>query len=403
MSRPRRTGRGTLALLLALAGCMGSGSGGATPTTRTEMRRVYDALSTLLPIAISPDGWPQTEGDAKVREALGTLADSGKQLAEHGSRSDDVSFRFLSQSLENDARQIQQRVSSGRYESASYITQRVVETCVACHLRLPARTERGFAEDLIAKIDQDALTPLARAKLQAATRQFDAALDTYEAMFADPRVPAPMIEFTDALPSYFIIALRVKRDPERAQRGLAMLASRPELPEDLEKNRAIWSRALEELGPALKEKPTIARARQILAEGEQLSEFPADGNDRLHAVVASSLLYRFIEEESPHGGSLAEALCLLGETEAFTRRSFELSEAEHYFEQAIRLAPNTPTAARAYATLEKETLLGYTGSSGVRVPDDVRQRLAELKAMSGAPASAPPADAPEPAQRRPDG
>jgi len=57
-------------------------------------------------------------------------------------------------------------------------------------------------------------------------------------------------------------------------------------------------------------------------------------------------------------------------------------------EQAIRAAAHSPLAARAYAQLERELVLGYTGSSGENVPGDVAARLRELRALSR-PTAAP--------------
>ncbi len=57
----------------------------------------------------------------------------------------------------------------------------------------------------------------------------------------------------------------------------------------------------------------------------------------------------------------------------------------------MRTAPESPTAARAYALLEQEVLAGYTGSAGLQLPEDVDERLRELRSLIEA--AAPPADA----------
>jgi len=150
-------------------------------------------------------------------------------------------------------------------------------------------------------------------------------------------------------------------------------------------------------------KALLDRARKLLAEGRALCEFPQDGADLAHAVLASSVAYRYLEEAKPKGIELARALYLLGQTEAYTRRSFEVSDAQHYLEQVIRLAPHTPIAARSYAQLEREIRLGYTGSAGENVPDDVKAQLAELRELARAfeePMDGPPEVTPPPARPR---
>jgi hypothetical protein len=179
-----------------------------------------------------------------------------------------------------------------------------------------------------------------------------------------------------SLTSYLIVVLRVKRDSERAARGLAILAQRTDLSAQLELNLPIWRRALLEFGRALREPASLERAQQILDAGRALSEFPFDATDQIHAIVTSSLVFRYLDEKAPEGVELAEALYLLSRTEAFTRQAFELSEAGSYLEQAIQAAPHSAIAERVYARLELQTMLQYTGPEGMAVPADVQSWLA---------------------------
>jgi len=62
----------------------------------------------------------------------------------------------------------------------------MTETCVACHGRLPAESTTSFSDALLARVDQTAIAPFGRARLQAATRQFDRALASYEYRDLEP-------------------------------------------------------------------------------------------------------------------------------------------------------------------------------------------------------------------------
>jgi hypothetical protein len=360
------------------------------------MQRVRGALSTLLPLSLSASGWQDEERQADVQQALHALTGAADQLARHGGPEPE-SFGFLSRSLASDARSIQLRVAEGRYATASYLTQRMTQTCIACHSRLPAQSAPPLAPDFTRGLEQTPLSPLSHAHLQVATRQFDAALATYEAQFESSAEPPAALE--PELPEYLMVALRVLRDPPRAERGLAALAARPELPAALAQNLAIWRSAIREWAPALQESPSLARARSILAQGRALCEFPADRADLAHAVIASSIAFRFLEASRPEGLPRAEALYLLGQTESFTRRAFEISDSEYYLEQTVRAAPHTALATRAYARLESTLVLGYTGSSGEHVPPDVARLLTELRELSRVPAGSKAPSSPAPAHR----
>jgi hypothetical protein len=375
MHRPLPIGFALLCLvLLAGAGLAAS----QEPGSRATMRRVFDSVAVLVPVAFAESGDPWKEQAPEVQASLRALRDASAQVAAHG-KGQDASFRFLSDSLAAQTRTLGWQLARKDYDGASNSTQRLVETCVACHVRLPATREGDFAQGLLGRIDRSSLTPFARAGIEAAGRQFDAALATYEAQFADPEAALESYDFSDAISAYLIVALRVKRDPARARRGLDLLAKQRDLGAQFELNLEIWRRALRELEPALREPPTLERARQILDAGHLLSEFPLDAADEVHAIVASSVLYRYLEEKRPTGEDLAQALYLLARSDAFTRRSFETSESASYLELAIGAAPHSAIARRAYARLELQTLLEYSTPFGVELPDEVNTWLRELR------------------------
>jgi hypothetical protein len=103
----------------------------------------------------------------------------------------------------------------------------------------------------------------------------------------------------------------------------------------------------------------------------------------VHYVLASSVLHRFLESH-PRTEDVARAYYLLGLVEFQIGRDFWIAQGEMFLETAIRLAPDSPIAVDAYALLEQEILLGYTGSSGLHLPDDERERLADLRALISA-------------------
>ena len=78
---------------------------------------------------------------------------------------------------------------------------------------------------------------------------------------------------------------------------------------------------------------------------------------------------------------IAEAFYLLGMVDARTSQTSWVSAAEFHLEASIRMAPNAAYAEKAYALLEEYTVLGYGGSSGVHLPVEVQEKLAELRGL----------------------
>jgi hypothetical protein len=198
----------------------------------------------------------------------------------------------------------------------------------------------------------------------------------------DPEVSPAALDYSGALSDYLVVALRVKEAPERARSNLLRFSRRKDLSETLQRARPTWLEALASLAPELKGPATLEAASDILERGEMLRRYPADRAELVHKVVASSLLYRYIQGEKVPRDSLAEAFYLIAISDAFLRRSFERSEAQFYLEQTIRLEPGSELARVAFAELETETLLAYSGSSGLHLPADTRRWLAELQALA---------------------
>jgi hypothetical protein len=384
--RPRLVLRPCRALVAGLSAVLLLGTALALATASPEsprptMHLAFKALAGLVPIALSAssDNWQAQQ--ATVSRAVATLSAASEQLAVHG-RNRDATFRFMSDSLGAKVRMLEWQVNQKDFEGATFATMSLADTCVGCHLRLPNPRDRDFAKTLLKDIDPASLDPFDRANLEAAGRQFTAALSTYENEFAAADTPIESAEFANALESYLIVALRVQRDPARAERGLAILGRQPDLAAQFQRNLGIWRQALRDLAPALREPASLERAREILDSGRLLSEFPLDAADEIHSIVASSMIFRYLEDRQPAGEELARALYLLARTEAFAQQSFEISDALVYLEQAIRAAPHTDIADRAYARLELQTILEYSGPLGLEIPDEVNAWLLELRELS---------------------
>ena len=114
------------------------------------------------------------------------------------------------------------------------------------------------------EVDRGNLSPVQRARLEIALRQFDRALDIHEKLLADPNVIPASLDYTGALGDYLIVALRVTGQPERARESLRKFAKRSDLSETLQRALPIWIEALAALAPELQAPPTLERAADIL-------------------------------------------------------------------------------------------------------------------------------------------
>jgi hypothetical protein len=389
--------------LLLLGGGLGIGiaaawaaepGGTAGAETRAVMDPIFGALRTVLPYSLSPERFRDPANRDTIAAGLATLGARAGDLARHG-RTREASFAFLSGSLANDARELQKTFDEGRSEEARFRFRELIDTCVACHSRLPSDTSFPLGERLVKSLDAQGLPLEERARLEVATRQFDAALASYEALFASPDALPVDFDIMGELDDYLEISIRVKNDLERPIRTLETLSQREDTPQGLREDLRSWVLSLRQISKRDFSKASLAEARHQVSEAESFDPIDGDRRALIHYLAASSLLHRLIAEPrfaaaaagkgGPETAELAEAYVLLGTIEARVGRALWPWQAESLLETAIRLQPRTPLAQRAYALLDEFVTAGYSGTGGTQIPEDERAKLEELRVLSGAP------------------
>ncbi len=354
------------------------GTGGSE--TRETMDRIFASIRLVLPLSLSDGRFEDPESRAQILAALEALAADAEQLERHG-RSLDAGFGFLSGSLARDAREIHSRFADGRSAEARFLLHELTEDCVACHSRLPS--DRGFplGESFMSEEGIASLPLEERATLEVATRQFDRALSTLETLFASPAASPASLDLHGHLDDYLEICIRVMGDLERPVAVLTRFAERDDLTESLRSNLVAWIQSLRHLAADPPGPPLLANAKQLVEAGEARAHFPNARRALVEYVMASSLLHQFVTAAEAPSPSVGEAYYWLGVIESRIGRSFWLSQTESFLEASIRVGPDEPYAEQAFTLLEEFVVSGYTGSSGVHVPEDVRARLAELRAL----------------------
>lgn len=377
--------RARLPLQLLLAGLV-LGVAAAAPAraaedpaeTRARMREIFTSMQLLLPLSADGDlAEPDRRG--AVTRALESLAGDAQLLAEHAGE-DDPARRFLGRSLASDARNALDRYREGRTESAAFLVQQATENCIACHGKLRSPGDSPLAESFVDETALAKLRPEERARMQIALRQFDAALATLEALFADPAVhPSTML---GPLTDYLIVAVRVRGDYERPVPVLEAFAKRPDLWVQLRGDVEQWIRDLRELRGLRDQPASLDSARQLVEQARTRNPLGPDQRNLVRYLAASSQLHRWLGSGEHPPAEQSEAWQLLGVCELQTGDTFWLSQAEFYLETAIRRAPGSEPARRAYELLEAEMIGSFTGAAGVDLPPSIAARLTELRKLA---------------------
>jgi len=374
--------RWTAGILLVCIAMVPSGPR-ADESTRALMAKIVAPLTRLLPVSLDEKAYADPARQAEIAAALAELEAATARVEGHG-KGRDIGFRYLGRSLHEEAERAAQRFERGRYAPSRYALLQLTDTCISCHSRLPSKLESPIADRLFADADVSALPVRQRARLEMATRRFDAALDSYEAAFADPAIRPSVFDMSGDLLDYLTICLRVRLEVVRPQRTLEKLLARPDVPNYLRHNLESWRTALAQLEGELKGPATMARAKEWIERSHEARGYAGSRSGLVYDLAASSDLHRLLAAAAgtPEArDETAQTLYLIGITDTWTQRSYHESEAEFALRTAIRLAPDQWVARQAYRLLEEYTVLGYSGSGGIHIPQDVQAELDELWAL----------------------
>ena len=382
--RPRSMALALWLMLLTLCLHVQAGAGDTTPQQplHTTMHAFFQALTSVFPWSLDAQQFQAPEQRQRIQVGLQALAQHAESLDTHGQEVPQ-SFGFLRRSLARSAHDAAERYAQGEYPQARFLLQGLTENCFACHSRLPNLQPFDLGKRFLAATNVASLPVPQRLKLEVATRQFDMALTTCEALLRAPDIPAADMWLMGVFEDYLKIIIRVRNDFPRAITVLTQFLERPDVPAVLRDQLLSWINALTELQSHRPVDDALARARTLIETGQHRNRFPADQQGFVHFVVASSLLHRFLTTPPTDTRALAEAYYWLGIAETFISRTSRLSEAPFFLETAIRLAPTSPMASQAYDVLNLYILTEYTGSLGTRVPSDVQEHLDELRRLLG--------------------
>jgi hypothetical protein len=342
------------------------------------MGGIYEALQNILPYGLSEEKFADQKNREVLRRNIKTLAEQASILPVH-TQHQDTTFKHIGTTLALDAKEIQRRFDEGRIRQALFLLGSITDHCVACHSRFPAPSSNK-AEGLVERVDMKSLTPEEKARLYLITRQFDKAMVAYRDLILSDEYRTEDILMEDWVDDYLLITVRVKRDFDSAKTTLTKLRSRQGLPAFAQNDLDSWIASIDQLKPKRHLKPTLENARGLIQDAKKQSEHPMDRQGQIHYLLASSLLHEYLATQ-PKGESAAEGYFLLDLSESMAGKDYLFAQNEFYLEAAIRSAPRSGFAKKAFHRLEEAILFGYSGSSGVHIPDDVRAHLDELRKL----------------------
>lgn len=354
--------------------------------TRSIMSDIYLILQDILPTSIDQQAFHDLKNRSHLQRQARKLAKNARHLEQHV-MANEPALSYVAHSMEQDAVDISQRLQEGRLEEARFVLHNITENCVSCHTKFDAQADFPGSKDFFKKVNINHLTLSDRGRLQIAMRQFDQAMNSMEGLFRDGNTAPADLYFQEAFTDYLKVTLQVRRDLDRAQKTLTTFLKRRDTPAFVADHVQDWIAALADIHRHkwLSTK-SLQTARTLVAKAQQQMDYPRDRDGLVYLITASGVLHAYMSDSKIKKSTAETSECyyLLGLIESVIGRSFWVSQSEFFLESAIRTDPKSNHARKAFTLLEEHMILDYSGSSGLHMPLNVKQRLQELRKLISA-------------------
>ena len=364
---PRARGARRWILIATLIGLGAGAASGASNTRemREAMRDFAASLSVLLEASTQPDLTASRDDDSALSEALLTVNDHATLLVEHLERDDTA---FLAAALTTQVRLLRASARRGNHALFTQSLDRTIGTCVRCHDLTSSAGAGQLARRLVPQRIEDALPQLRRARLQIGTRRFEAARGTLETAMRTLEGDTLRAAFTD----YLMLSVRMLEQPELALAQIDRLSAAKRLPDT---ELSAWRKSLQQWPKRAGTVPDLGLAARALARARAHSDKESGRVDYLLAAMEAR---RWLERGTGDDRDASEANLILGVTEHALSTDAWLPLPELYLEQAVRLAPEWPSAKEAVDALRSVLVERFGGAA---LPGEVADHLEKLEQL----------------------
>jgi len=339
---------------------------GSAPLQPAEQKKLEAAAEQLAQLAHTINMSPDTTPNLLPPEA-------------------DPTLQYLSGLFDREVKYANRSLKAGQVEHARGILRKVSGYCIGCHTRHDKGPEfPTFEIDFEGKD----LTPMERADLLAATRQFEGALEEYEKLVGDRNFATKRpFEWERAVRQALNVAVRVKRDPARAGALVDKVLAVDSGPQFFRSEVRAWKESIQmwqnegKKKPATTEEQLFKEAKQLNTAARLKQQYPLDHSADILYLRASAAVHELLSL-APNGKYASEAMLIAGNAYRLLGEPLVTPLPEMYFEACVRNSPHTSLARQCYERFEESVYLAYSGSGGTFLPDDVRSLFMELKTLA---------------------
>ena len=348
---------------------------------KQKMQGLYQSLSALLTDVCSDQRYYDPKNSTRIEREIKSISGFAHEVSKKSTESlqSDPTLPLFSGFLAQETSEAARSFRDGNLSYAREILRSLPGDCLACHSRNSLGPD--FAT-LPLKPDAP-LKPWEQGEFYAATRQFDLAVETFQKVIrgSEKETPNPW-DYEKTVNEALSIAVRFKRDPALAKSIVQSVLDKKDAPQFLKEDAAHWKKSLEDWekepkGEFKTEAGLHAEAVRLIALAKEGQAYSMDHSQDMIFLRASTILYDLVQKY-PNGDFVADSLLMLGMCYEIVAPSHLENMHNIYYEACIERAPHTEVARTCYRRYERSTYLGFTGSSGTHLPQEVKNKLLKL-------------------------
>ncbi|MCM0606277.1 MAG: hypothetical protein KA715_09315 [Xanthomonadaceae bacterium] len=356
------------------------------PKWSTKMREIEKVLGSLLLDLNSDERYNNPKNFKKIERSAQQLADHAHDLSSKKMvfPDGDPTLPWIAGQFSSEADFAVKSMKWGNRAYSRDVLKSVTRFCVACHTR---NSDGPSLVSLTAPSGFESLRTLERGNFYTAIRQFDRALDEYQKLISEPRATENYLyDWEKAARSSLALVIRVKKNPDRALVIVEKVLANTKAPFFFKEQALQWKESLKSWKNEPSEKPMteegyFALAIKLMSQAKEIQKYPYDRSADVLYLRASAVLHDLLALY-PKSLRSAEALYFLGLCYEVLR-DVNLNEGnEFYYLACIHNSPHSDRSRECFKHYEQSVYLGFSGSGGTDIPNEVRKKLNELDALS---------------------
>lgn len=373
--------------ILVLLGCQSpqkSDTEKASKVWAGKMQGLAVEVQDLIPYIYSRQDYFDPANRTIISSGLKKMASQAHAISpEMGEKyfGSDPLAAYSLQSMQEDLTQASEAYSVGRVEYSRSVAKAATAHCFRCH----SLTKEGGAANGwdVSQLSTLKLSPLEKVDLLVAARQYDNASKYLESLMGDPTfVQGFPFDFETALRKYLSLMIRAENNPERPLKELDRILAFPNLPYYVAEQARAWRASLVKWAKDSKgkksQKDLLGQARDRIRRATDGQQYAKDHAGDIEYLRATTLLHEYLRT-AKDPAKTAEAYFLLGQAYEVLDELGDWNLHEVYYENCVRKVPRSDLAKRCFGRLEASVYMGFSGSSGVHVPANERDRLKKLR------------------------